>query len=319
MQQSHRVTGRGGCTPPPLISTGMRRRREVATDVARAAAPADGGGAGKTGAAPPRRRAGWAVHCCGRLLLATLLALALAGIGLLAVNDFSVSRAASSVNFVLMRFFRDLSRAKARRRRFGQKDALMSVLMRSEQPLPLGDASAGLSLTAEELTEFDGRQLPESEERAPLLLAIRGRIYDVSAGASFYGPGRSYHKLVARDATRAFCTGCLEPACLIPYTDGLSEAQLKESDRWIELYEHHDKYKLVGQLREAAPSLEAAEAGAAAAEEERASGGGSGDAAEAEARAASEYAEARLAYQRELVEKAQQAEGSRKFRPFRLR
>ena len=65
----------------------------------------------------------------------------------------------------------------------------------------------------------------------------------------------------------------------------------------LQLYEHHDKYKLVGQLREAAAALEAEEAGGEYAE----------------------YAEARLAYQRELVEKAQQAEGSRKFRPFRLR
>ena len=89
--------------------------------------------------------------------------------------------------------------------------------------------------------------------RAPLYLAITARIYDVSAAWAFYGPGKSYHGLVGRDAThpnpgpnpnpnpnrntnrnpnpdpnpnpnpnqvgrdatRAFCTGCLEEVCLI--------------------------------------------------------------------------------------------------------
>jgi len=30
--------------------------------------------------------------------------------------------------------------------------------------------------------------------------------------------------------------------------DGLNEKELKEIDRWIELYETHDKYKFVGKL-----------------------------------------------------------------------
>lgn len=229
---------------------------------------------------------------CGFCLLAVLVVplaalLAADGVGL------SPHAAYARVNFALMRFFRDLSRAKARRRRFDQKGALMSVLLEREEPLPLGDASAGLSLMAEELAEFDGRLLPDSSDRAPLLLAVRGRIYDVTAGAAFYGPGRSYHKLVGKDATRAFCTGCLEPDCLIASTTGLSESQLKEAARWIELYEHHDKYKLVGQVREPPPPENADDA-----------------AAEAEAAAA---------WDLELVARAQAAEGSRKFRPFRLR
>ena len=55
---------------------------------------------------------------------------------------------------------------------------------------------------------------------------------------------------VGRDATRAFCTGCLEEACLIASLHGLTEAQAREADRWVELYDHHDKYHLVGLLHE---------------------------------------------------------------------
>ena len=39
-------------------------------------------------------------------------------------------------------------------------------------------------------------------------------------------------------------------ACLISSLHGLTEAQAREADRWVELYEHHDKYHLVGLLRE---------------------------------------------------------------------
>ena len=190
---------------------------------------------------------------CGTCMLRTVLGCAalilVSAFAALVAHNGSVASLSVSVNFAMMSFFRDLSRAKARRRRFGQKGALMPILMGREEPLPLADASLGLALTLDELAEFDGRDLPDSTEMAPLFLAIHGRIYDVTAGGPFYGPGRSYHKLVGKDATRAFCTGCLEPACLISSTRGLTPKQLKEADRWIELYEHHDKYKLVGTVR----------------------------------------------------------------------
>lgn len=244
--------------------------------------------------ARPRRGACYRCTCCLLLPLALMVLLPLA------LHGFSPARTWAAVNFAAMRFFRDLSRVKARKRRFGQKGALMlpTLLMGREEPLPLGDAAAGLALTPEELTEYDGRLLPDSADRAPLLLSVRGRIYDVSAGASFYGPGKTYHKLTGKDATRAFCTGCLEPECLIPSTAGLSEAQLKEADRWIEMYEHHDKYKLVGQLR--LPSAAEAE-------------GLADDDADGRERAAAEDA----AWEEEQVARAKEVEGKKQYQPFR--
>lgn len=131
----------------------------------------------------------------------------------------------------------------------------MTVMLSHEAPLPLADVDGEgrVALTAEELAEYDGRKLAGSEERAPLYLSILNRIYDVSAGKAFYGPGRTYHPLTAKDASRAFCTGCLEPECLISSLKDLTAAQLREADKWVELYEHHDKYKLVGRLRENNP------------------------------------------------------------------
>lgn len=39
-------------------------------------------------------------------------------------------------------------------------------------------------LTPQQLAGFDG-----SDSSKPLYIAVRGKIYDVSAGRSFYGPG----------------------------------------------------------------------------------------------------------------------------------
>ena len=168
------------------------------------------------------------------------------------------------------------------------------------QPLPLADASMGISLTPDELSEYDGRFLTDSSERAPLFLAIHGRIYDVTAGSAFYGPGRKYHKLVGKDATRAFCTGCLEADCLIANTAGLTETQLREAARWIELYEHHDKYKLVGAVRQ--PS--AAEMS---------------DTTDDSADLSADLAAAEVEWERERVERAAAAERSKVHKPFKPR
>ena len=198
--------------------------------------------------------------------------------GLLALATALVAAAAAAasfrqkINFFFMKFARDVGRIKARRRRFNQKHAIIPVLLlnRDLPPLPLGAADAGIAITLEELQHFDGRYLNQQHRpaqtamldgpmavdaglRTPLYVALGGRIYDVSPGWSFYGPGKSYHPLVGRDASRAFCTGCLEPECLIGSLEGLGDAQRKELLKWIEFYEHHDKYRLVGKLRTVAP------------------------------------------------------------------
>ena len=191
-----------------------------------------------------------------------------------------VTQPLSGLNFALMRLARDISRAKARRRRFNQRYSLVPLLLGKEEPLPLGDPDSCvgcISFTRDELAEFDGRPLPDGSP-SPLYLSVLGRVYDVSSGGAFYGPSKSYHKLVGKDATRAFCTGCLAPSCLISSTAHLSETQRRgaspypraahlsrrrrsalslaalrrEAQRWVELYEWHDKYTLVGRLREEA-------------------------------------------------------------------
>eukprot|EP00633_Aureoumbra_lagunensis_P001141 CAMPEP_0197290546 /NCGR_PEP_ID=MMETSP0890-20130614/7737_1 /TAXON_ID=44058 ORGANISM="Aureoumbra lagunensis, Strain CCMP1510" /NCGR_SAMPLE_ID=MMETSP0890 /ASSEMBLY_ACC=CAM_ASM_000533 /LENGTH=130 /DNA_ID=CAMNT_0042762577 /DNA_START=195 /DNA_END=587 /DNA_ORIENTATION=+ len=109
----------------------------------------------------------------------------------------------------------------------------------------------GFSDEIEETVSNEELMSANGENGAPIWLSIKGRVYDVSSSPNFYGPGRPYSKLVAKDATRAFGLGCAAPHCLVSDIEGLSERQLKEIDRWIELYETHDKYKFIGTLESA--------------------------------------------------------------------
>ncbi|KAJ1459035.1 cytochrome b5-like heme/steroid binding domain-containing protein [Pelagophyceae sp. CCMP2097] len=147
-----------------------------------------------------------------------------------------------TVTFMLGRFFRDVSRFKARRRLYGNANAMVPFFLGYETPPVISEPDVGLTVTPDELESADGA------DGAPAYISIRGRVYDVSAGASFYGPGKSYHGFVGKDATRAFAKGCTAPRCLLSSMEGLTPKELKEVDRWVELYETHDKYTFVGML-----------------------------------------------------------------------
>jgi len=154
-------------------------------------------------------------------------------------------------NMFFMKFFRNLSRSKARARLHGNKYAMIPVMLGIEESMKIKDdidAENGMTITREQLEEMDGF------DGAPLYLSINRRVYDVSAGHRFYGDGKEYHDWVGTDASRSFGTGCRGGTdrtgmdCLSESTEGLTEKELREIDRWLELYETHDKYTFVGHL-----------------------------------------------------------------------
>jgi predicted heme/steroid binding protein len=55
---------------------------------------------------------------------------------------------------------------------------------------------------AEELKQYDG-----TDPTKPILLGVKGKIYDVSAKEEFYGPGGAYSAFAGRDASRALAKG----------------------------------------------------------------------------------------------------------------
>lgn len=154
-----------------------------------------------------------------------------------------------------MRFFRDLSRAKAYKRRFGTDKGLVAMMTDTD---PLGDSGVILnadeedesnlqSYTLEELLEFG-----DGKEGRPVLVAVFGKVYDVSSGHKFYGPEGRYPMYGGREITFALATACTTLECAETQYDfpSLTSDQQVEAERWLSFFHLHDKYSLVGHIEQ---------------------------------------------------------------------
>ncbi|OXB59141.1 hypothetical protein ASZ78_006688 [Callipepla squamata] len=95
----------------------------------------------------------------------------------------------------------------------------------------------------EQLREFDGTRNPR------LLLAVNGKVFDVTKGSKFYGPEGPYGIFAGRDASRGLATFCLDKDALRDEYDDLSDlnAVQMESVREWEM-QFKEKYDYVGRL-----------------------------------------------------------------------
>lgn len=96
------------------------------------------------------------------------------------------------------------------------------------------------------LTKYNGSSDPK------VFIGIRGIVYDVTNGKSFYGPGGPYENFAGRDASRGLALNSFDPSVLTPVDQPLDKledltAEEKESlDNWES---HFDaKYTVVGTL-----------------------------------------------------------------------
>lgn len=107
------------------------------------------------------------------------------------------------------------------------------------------------TISEEELAKYDG-----GDEKKPLLMAIRGNIYDVSQSRGFYGPGGAYSLFAGKDASRALAKMSFEKEDLTGDTTGLGAYELSALDDWE--YKFQSKYLKVGELpkKEVAPKEE---------------------------------------------------------------
>uniref|UniRef100_A0A0D6R9H6 Cytochrome b5 heme-binding domain-containing protein n=1 Tax=Araucaria cunninghamii TaxID=56994 RepID=A0A0D6R9H6_ARACU len=103
------------------------------------------------------------------------------------------------------------------------------------EPVQLGD------ITAEELKGYDG-----SDPKKPLLMAIKGNIYDVSQSRMFYGPGGPYALFAGKDASRALAKMSFEEKDLTGDLEGLGPFELDALQDWE--YKFMGKYVKVGQI-----------------------------------------------------------------------
>uniref|UniRef100_A0ABM5GJC8 Membrane-associated progesterone receptor component 2 n=1 Tax=Pogona vitticeps TaxID=103695 RepID=A0ABM5GJC8_9SAUR len=97
--------------------------------------------------------------------------------------------------------------------------------------------------TLEQLREYDGART------ARILLAVNGKVFDVTKGSKFYGPEGPYGIFAGRDASRGLATFCLDKDALRDEYDDLSDlnAVQMESVREWEM-QFKEKYDYVGRL-----------------------------------------------------------------------
>ncbi|OCT79394.1 neudesin [Xenopus laevis] len=94
--------------------------------------------------------------------------------------------------------------------------------------------------TENDLSTYNG----EKDEQ-PIYMAVKGTVFDVSAGREFYGKGAPYNALAGKDSTRAVAKMSLDPADLTHDTAGLTEDELKSLDDIFENV-YKKKYPIVG-------------------------------------------------------------------------
>nr|CCA20216.1 conserved hypothetical protein [Albugo laibachii Nc14] len=97
--------------------------------------------------------------------------------------------------------------------------------------------------TLEELKKYDG-----SDASSPILLAVGGKVLDVTTGSKFYGVGKTYNIFAGTACTRALAISSLEKQDISDKVDDFNEEQRKELQSILKFY--HEKYPTVGVLED---------------------------------------------------------------------
>ncbi|KAK6926261.1 Cytochrome b5-like heme/steroid binding domain [Dillenia turbinata] len=118
-----------------------------------------------------------------------------------------------------------------------------------EQMQPLPPPVQVGEIDEEELKAYDG-----SDPKKPLLMAIKGQIYDVSQSRMFYGPGGPYALFAGKDASRALAKMSFEDKDLTGDISGLGPFELEALQDWE--YKFMSKYVKVGTVKKEVPVTE---------------------------------------------------------------
>jgi membrane-associated progesterone receptor component len=114
---------------------------------------------------------------------------------------------------------------------------------KKEEPRPPLPIAEERDYSLSELASYDG-----SDPARPLLVGIRGHVYDVTRGRDFYGPGGPYGMFAGKDCTRALAKVSFDEGLFTGDIEGLDSDELDKLEEWIEMFE--GKYRRVGRLLE---------------------------------------------------------------------
>jgi len=95
--------------------------------------------------------------------------------------------------------------------------------------------------TKEELLEFDGTN------NKPIYIGCKGKVFDMSSKADFYGSGGPYAAFAGRNASRALALHSVDPEVANnPSLEGLDQTALSSLDEWFDFFSA--KYPVVGYI-----------------------------------------------------------------------
>ncbi|KAG0218219.1 cytochrome b5-like heme/steroid binding domain-containing protein [Mortierella sp. GBAus27b] len=116
-------------------------------------------------------------------------------------------------------------------------------------PRPKQPALVFKEYTPRELSEFDGRT-----QDTRILLAVQGKVFDVTRGRNFYGPEGPYGNFAGRDASRGLAKNSFDKSVLVALDgpidklDDLADDEKEALSDWAMHFEA--KYQVVGKLIE---------------------------------------------------------------------
>ncbi|KAJ3288297.1 hypothetical protein HK104_008246 [Borealophlyctis nickersoniae] len=127
----------------------------------------------------------------------------------------------------------------------------LSVSSSSQVQLPPPKHPAVVELreyTPKELSHFDGK------DDKPIYMAVNGRVYDVTRGRGFYGPGGMYGNFAGRDASRGLAKNSFDESMLTDVNGPIDTLADLDDEEWGSLREwagfFQGKYSHIGFLVE---------------------------------------------------------------------
>ena len=98
-----------------------------------------------------------------------------------------------------------------------------------------------MELTPRQLLAYNG-----TDPSKPIYVAMKGQIYDVTSGGSFYGPGGPYAMFAGKDASRALAKMTKNEEDITSSLEGLSEKEIGVLNDWENKFQA--KYPIVGRV-----------------------------------------------------------------------
>jgi len=147
--------------------------------------------------------------------------------------------AALLVVLLLLYFPFRLLKAGGEEKKTGAKEQATSEEETYPEPMPQGD------MTVAELKRYDG-----SDPTVPVLVAAKGKVYDMTKGRDYYGKGAPYNCFAGIDCSRALAKVSLDKKDLNADCAGLFASERDVLNDWVRKFE--DKYPFVGILVDSA-------------------------------------------------------------------